>query len=67
VVAVPVTVSVLNIVKQVLGAVDSKAAPPDRIRYTLEGKLNSTGFGAHRLSSAGELELPASLAGPPPT
>lgn len=67
VVAVPVTVSVLNIVKQVLGAVDSKSAPPDRIRYTLEGKLNGTGFGAHRFSSAGELELPASLAGPPPT
>lgn len=66
VVTVPVTVSVLSIVKQVLGAVDSKSSPPDRIRYTLEGKLNGTGFGAYRFSSAGELELPASPAGPPP-
>jgi LEA14-like dessication related protein len=64
VVPVPVTVSVLSIVKQVLGAVDSKAAPPDRIRYTLEGKLNGTGFGAYRFSSAGELELPAPPSGP---
>lgn len=66
VVSVPVTVSVLSIVKQVLGAVDSKSAAPDRIRYTLEGKLNGTGFGTHRFSSAGELELPAFPAGPPP-
>ena len=66
IVTVPVTVSVLSIVKQVLGAVESKSAPPDRIRYTLEGKLNGTGFGVHRFSSSGELELPAPAAGPPP-
>ena len=64
VVSVPVTVSVLSSVKQVLGAADSKATPPDRIRYTLEGKLNGTGFGAYRFSSTGELQLPASPSGP---
>jgi LEA14-like dessication related protein len=63
VVTVPVTVSVLNVVKQVLGAMDSKAAPPDTIRYTLEGKLNGTGFGAYRFSSAGELQLPVTPPG----
>jgi LEA14-like dessication related protein len=63
VVAVPVTISMLNVVKQVLGAMDPKAAPVDRIRYTLEGKLNATGFGSHRFTSQGELQLPAT----PPT
>jgi LEA14-like dessication related protein len=59
VVVVPVTVPVLRLVKQVLGAMDSKAPPPDTISYTLEGKLNGTGFGAHRFRSQGELQLPA--------
>ena len=63
VVIVPVTVSVLNVVKQVLGAMDPKAAPSDTIHYTLEGKLNGTGFGAHRFSSAGELQLPVTPSG----
>ena len=63
VVAVPVTISMLNVVKQVLGAMDPKASHVDGIRYTLEGKLNATGFGSHRFTSQGELQLPAT----PPT
>jgi LEA14-like dessication related protein len=64
VIAVPVTISMLNVVKQVLGAMDPKAAPVDRIRYTLEGKLNGTGFGSHRFTSQGELQLPATPPAP---
>jgi LEA14-like dessication related protein len=59
VVAVPVTISMLNVVKQVFGAMDPKSPPSGRIRYTLEGKLNGTGFGSHRFTSQGELQLPA--------
>lgn len=66
VVSVPVTVPVLSVVKQVLGAMNSNAAPPGSIRYTLEGKLNGTGFGTYRFTSAGELELPAPPSGPTP-
>lgn len=61
VVAVPVTISMLNVVKQVMGAMDPKAPPPDRIRYSLEGKLHGTGFGSHRFTSRGELQLPTSV------
>ena len=64
IVAVPVTISMLNVVKQVLGAVDSKSPAPDRIRYSLEGKLHGTGFGSHRFTSRGELQLPASAPTP---
>jgi len=58
VVAVPVTVSVLNVVRQFVGAMDDEAAPPDKVRYSLEGKLHGTGFSALRFKSQGEFTLP---------
>ena len=59
-VRVPVTVSTVNIVRQVIGfAAGGKA--PDRISYRLEGKLNSPGFGSTRFDSHGEIALPGSV------
>jgi LEA14-like dessication related protein len=62
VLSVPVTASMLSVMRQVLGAMDSKLPPPEKIRFSLEGKLNGTGFNALRFRSQGELKLP-----PPPT
>ena len=62
VIVVPVTVSMMNIVRQVLGAIDSQAPPPEKIHFTLEGKLNGSGFSSVRFKSKGDLELPAPTA-----
>lgn len=60
VVEVPVTVSMLRIVRQVIGMKDG--APADQIRYSMSGKL-----GNHRFRTDGEFTLrppePASQAG----
>lgn len=56
VIGVPVTVSVLRMVRQVIGMLDGK--PVDKITYSLEGKLSGTGLSAWRFSSSGEFELP---------
>jgi LEA14-like dessication related protein len=57
VVEVPVTVSAINVVRHAIGiAMDGK--PPEKIRYRLEGKLNSPGFGSTRFDSRGEIALP---------
>jgi len=58
VVAVPVTVSMLNVMRHVIGAMDDKTAPPDKVRYSLEGKLHGTGFSSLRFKSQGEFTLP---------
>jgi LEA14-like dessication related protein len=58
VVAVPVTVSVLRMVRQVMGILDGQ--PVDRIRYELSGKLDGGVFGTERFESRGEFELPTS-------
>ena len=58
VIAVPVTVSALNIVRQALGFM-AGGQPPQRINYSLEGRLNSPTFGSTRFQSQGELALPA--------
>ncbi len=57
VVAVPVTISMLGIARQVLAAMDAKAAPSDALRFSLEGKLHA-GLRTVRFRSHGELELP---------
>jgi hypothetical protein len=58
VVAVPVTVSVLRMVRQVVGMMDGK--PVDRIEYELRGKLNSASlFGMRRFSAKGDFRMPA--------
>ena len=56
VVAVPVTVSVLRMVRQVAGILDGK--PVDEVRYRMSGKLNGGVFNTHRFESKGEFELP---------
>jgi LEA14-like dessication related protein len=56
VVAVPVTVSVLRMVRQVMGVLDGQ--PVDRIRYEMSGKLSGTGFSVARFRVQGEFDLP---------
>jgi LEA14-like dessication related protein len=58
VVAVPVTVSVLRMVRQVMGVLDGQ--PVDTIRYEMSGKLNGGLFDTVRFRSSGEFELPES-------
>ena len=61
VVAVPVTVSVMRMVRQVMGMLDGK--PVDKVTYSLSGKLSGASlFGTQRFSSKGEFELPKSAA-----
>jgi LEA14-like dessication related protein len=62
VIAVPVTVSVLRMVRQVVGVLDGQ--PVDRINYEMSGKLNGGLFGTHRFATRGEFELPASASEP---
>jgi LEA14-like dessication related protein len=61
VVAVPVTVSVLRMVRQVLGVVDGQRL--EKIPYELTGKLNSAKGGSYRFETKGELELPRDTPG----
>lgn len=60
VVEVPVTVSMLRMVRQVFAM--QKDAPADAIRYSMSGKL-----GGHRFRADGEFSLrPEDVPGPPP-
>ena len=56
VIGVPVTVSALRMIGNVLGMLDGK--PVDKVRYQLEGKLDGPAFGATRFQAQGELALP---------
>jgi LEA14-like dessication related protein len=57
VVAVPVTISMLRMVRQVVGMMDGK--PVDRIEYELSGKLGSASlFGTQRFSAKGDFRMP---------
>jgi LEA14-like dessication related protein len=56
IVAVPMTVSVGRMIRQVVGMLDGQ--PVDKITYTLEGKLSGAGMSSRRFSSKGVLELP---------
>lgn len=56
IISVPVTVSVLRMVRQVMGVMDGK--PVDQIRYSMSGKLNRSAFGSLRFKSEGEFTLP---------
>ena len=55
VVAVPVTVSVLRMVRQVVGMLDGK--PVETITYEMSGKLNGGLFGTERFGAKGEFDL----------
>jgi LEA14-like dessication related protein len=56
VVAVPVSVSVLRMVRQVMGMVDGK--PIDKVQYEMSGKLQTGSYSAVRFSTSGVLEVP---------
>ena len=62
VVAVPVTVSTLRVVRQVIGILDGQ--PVDEIRYRMSGKLNAGVFNTERFEAKGEFELPKSASEP---
>ena len=63
IVAVPVTVSVLRMVRQVIGMMDGE--PVTQIRYSMNGKLSgTTPFGTHRFAAKGEFALPDDTASP---
>ena len=61
VVAIPVTMSMVNIAVQAMKMFNNKVAP-ETVRYRLEGKLNSPGFGSMRFVSEAELKIPGLLA-----
>ena len=56
VIAVPVTVSVLRMVRQVIGVLDGE--PVETIRYEMSGKLSGGAFSTWRFRSSGEFDLP---------
>jgi len=57
IVSVPVTVSVLRMVRQALGMMDGK--PVDKVTYEMSGKLNGPAFSTARFKSQGEFDLGA--------
>lgn len=57
VVGVPVTVSALDVARQLLGVVGGSAEGP--VRYALRGKLAGPSFGGLRFESQGEFAWPA--------
>ena len=56
VVAIPVTISVLNLARQAAGMMSNRV--PSAIDYELRGKLAGKGFSSVRFESQGELSLP---------
>ena len=58
IVAVPVTVSVLRMVRQVAGMLDGK--PVEKVTYEMSGKLNGGLFNTERFVARGEFDLPRS-------
>jgi LEA14-like dessication related protein len=60
IVKVPVTVSVLRMVRQVLGVMDGK--PVEKISYEMTGKLSGPGYKSYRFETEGDFEIPKSQA-----
>jgi len=65
IVAVPVTVSVLRMVRHVAGMLDGK--PVEKITYEMSGKLSGGLFDTERFSTRGEFELPKAEPAPQTT
>jgi LEA14-like dessication related protein len=55
VVPIPVTISVLRMVRQVIGMLDGQ--PVDKIRYEMSGKLDGGVFSTERFEAKGEFDL----------
>ncbi len=56
IISVPVTASVLRMVRQVMGVMGGE--PVDQIRYSMSGKLNRSAYGSLRFKAEGEFKLP---------
>ena len=56
VIGVPVTVSVLRMVRQVVGMLDGQ--PVEKISYEMSGKLEGGPFGTERFRASGEFKPP---------
>jgi LEA14-like dessication related protein len=65
VITVPVTVSVLRMVKNFIGLLDGK--PIDSIPYAMSGKLNTGTFSSYRFASKGDFAMPATSQAPEAT
>lgn len=63
VIAVPVTVSVLRMVRHALGMLDGR--PMEKVTYSLSGKLNGPVFAVARFTSEGEIDLRTVMTPPP--
>ena len=61
VIEVPVTISAMNIARQVMGAMGGK--PIEKVDYVMNGKLNGSLFSTVRFKSAGTLDLPRTMPG----
>ena len=61
VIEVPVTISAMNIARQVMGAMGGKKI--EKVDYILNGKLNGSMFSTVRFKSAGTLDLPKTMPG----
>ena len=61
VIVVPVTASMLRVVRNVVGMMQDQ--PPEQVRYRMTGKLSTTGFGSKRFSAEGDFKLPAGTVG----
>jgi LEA14-like dessication related protein len=63
IVTVPVTVSLLRMVRQVMGMLDGQ--PVDQITYDMSGKLSGASmFGTQRFSAKGDFQLPRKAPAP---
>jgi LEA14-like dessication related protein len=56
---IPVTISALSMVRQVLGFVNNNAQDQREVKYTVHGKLEGGVFGTRRFTDDGTFELPA--------
>jgi len=67
VIEVPVTASAIRMAHQALGMVGG-GGPPEKLRYSMTGKLNGGAFGTQRFEASGEFSLkPEPQAEPPDT
>jgi LEA14-like dessication related protein len=57
VIVVPVTASMLRVVRNVVGMMQDE--PPEQVRYRMTGKLSTTGLGSKRFTTEGDFKLPA--------
>jgi LEA14-like dessication related protein len=58
VVEVPVTISTLNIIRQVMGM--AMGEPVDKVNYSMQGKLHTGGMSGMRFGTDGVMDMPKS-------